>query len=147
MAQQTRNASKQKKLAAKILKCGESRVWISPELGTKLEAAITRQDIRNLIRKGKIKKIPAKENPPHTEKRRQNAGSRKGSAAARGGKKDMWFRVVRPQRKLLKELRPKLIEGAYRKLYGLVKGNVFRSRSHLTTYVNEKKLLMEEKKK
>ncbi|HLE07350.1 MAG TPA: 50S ribosomal protein L19e [archaeon] len=147
MAQQTRNASKQKKLAAKILKCGESRVWISPELGTKLEAAITRQDIRNLIRKGKIKKLPAKENPPHVEHRRQNIGSRKGAKGARVGKKDMWFRVVRPQRKLLKELRPKLVEGAYRKLYGLVKGNVFRSRAHLTTYVNEKKLLTDEKKK
>jgi len=129
------------------LKCGESRVWISPELGTKLEAAITRQDIRNLIRKGKIRKIPAKENPAHEEARRQNIGSRKGAKGARVGKKDMWFRVVRPQRKLLKELRPKLVEGAYRKLYRLVKGNIFRSRAHLTTYVNEKKLLREEQKK
>ncbi len=129
------------------MKCGESRVWISPELGTKLEAAITRQDIRNLIRKEKIKKIPAKENPPHVEHRRQNIGSRKGAKGARVGKKDMWFRVVRPQRKLLKELRPKLVEGAYRKLYKLVKGNIFRSRAHLTTYVNERKLLRAEVKK
>lgn len=147
MAQQTRNASKQKKLAAKILKSGESRIWVSPELGAKLEAAITRQDIRNLIRKGKIKKLPAKKNPAHIGARRQNIGSRKGAKGARVGKKDMWFRVVRPQRKMLKELRPKLVEGAYRKLYRLVKGSAFRSRAHLMTYVNEKKLMPEEKKK
>ena len=35
----------QRKLAAKVLKCGENRVWIDPK-NEKVKQAITRRDIR-----------------------------------------------------------------------------------------------------
>ena len=70
-------------------------------------------------------------------------GSRKGSKGARRGKKSSWLRIIRPQRRLLKELKEKgsLKPDSYRKLYKLVKGGMFRSKAHLMTYLKDKKLL------
>lgn len=137
----------QKKIAAKILKCGENRVWIDPN-NAKVKQAITRGDIRRFIKEGIIKKLPEKKRAKHEEKRQQKIGSRKGAKGARIGKKTEWFKVVRPQRKLLKELKNKgqLKPHAYRMTYKLIKGNFFRNKSHLMSYLKEKDLIKEEKK-
>ena len=70
-------------------------------------------------------------------------GSRKGTKGARRGKKSSWLRVVRPQRKLIKELKEKkqLTPNTYRKVYKLVKGGMFRSKTHLMNYLEDKKML------
>jgi large subunit ribosomal protein L19e len=137
----------QKKLAAKILKCGENRIWIDPT-NTKVKQAITRRDIRRFIKEGFIKKLPEKKAVKHEEKSQQKIGSRKGSKGARRGKKTKWLKTVRPQRKLLKELKDKeqLKPHAYREVYKLIKGNFFRNKSHLMTYLKEKDLVKADKK-
>lgn len=134
----------QKKLAAKILKCGVNRVWIDSE-DEKVKQAITRKDIRRFIKEGAIKKLPLKKSLKHEEKRQQRTGSIKGAKGARIGKKTEWLKVIRPQRKLLKELKDKkqLQSHAYRRIYKMVKGNVFRSKAHLMLYLKEKKLIKE----
>ncbi|MBR9682333.1 MAG: 50S ribosomal protein L19e [Candidatus Aenigmarchaeota archaeon] len=138
--------NKQKKLAAKILKCGETRIWIDPR-SEKVKQAITRRDIRGFVSEGIIKKLPAKKNNSTAKTRQQKKGSKKGRFAARDGKKSTWLRAVRPQRRLLKEMREKseLIEGAYRKVYRRVKGGAFRSKAHLTLYLKNKGLFKEAK--
>ena len=137
----------QRKIAAKVLKCGENRIWIDPT-NTKVKRAITRRDIRGFIKEGIIKKLPEKKSAKNEEKRQQKVGSRKGAKGARIGKKSRWLKVVRPQRKLLKELREKdqLKPHVYRIVYKLVKGNYFRSRAHLMSYLKEKELIKEGKK-
>ena len=137
----------QRKIAAKILKCGENRVWIDPA-NEKVKTAITRNDIRRFIKEGFIKKLPEKKKAKHKEKRQQRTGSIKGSIGARESKKTNWLKVVRPQRRLLKDLKSKnkLSPHAYRTVYKLIKGNFFRSKSHLMTYLKEKKLVTEDKK-
>jgi len=137
----------QRKIAAKVLKCGENRIWIDPT-NDKVKQAITRSDIRRFIKEGIIKKVPEKKRVKPGEKRQQRTGSIKGSYGARERKKSRWFRIVRPQRNLLKQLREegKLKPQAYRGLYKLVKGNFFRSRAHLITYLKEKNLTKEGKK-
>lgn len=134
----------QKKLAAKVLKCGINKVWISPK-NEKVKQAITRMDIRRFIKEGAIKKIPAKKVSKKVKKKanQQRMGSRKGAKGARRGKKTSWLRIVRPQRRLLKELKEndQLQAHAYRRLYRLVKGGMFRSKAHLMTYMKDKKLL------
>ena len=50
------NVSVQRRMAADILKCGLDRVWIDPEKLDVVKAAITKNDIRALIRDGVIKK-------------------------------------------------------------------------------------------
>ena len=49
------NLKSQKKIASRILKCGLNRVRI--EASKEVEEALTREDIRGLIRKGLIKKM------------------------------------------------------------------------------------------
>lgn len=137
----------QKKIAAKVLKCGEGRVWLDPK-NDKVKTAITRSDIRRFIKEGYIKKEPAKKRAKQREKSQQRRGSIKGAFGARRGKKSNWLRVVRPQRKMLKELKESksLSPGSYRTLYKLVKGNFFRSRAHLLSYLKDKKIITDEKK-
>jgi len=134
----------QRKLAAKILKCGENRIWIDPK-NEKVKQAITRRDVRRFIKEGVIKKLPVKRIAKNIEKRQQRMGSRKGAKKARVGKKTEWFKIVRPQRKLLRELRlnKKIDTRTYRETYKLVKGNVFRSRAHLMSYLKDKGFLKE----
>ena len=129
----------QKKIAAKVLKCVVNKIWIDPT-NVKVKQAITRRDIRRFVKEGIIKKIPEKKRTEHEEKSQQKIGSRKGSIGARAGKKTRWFKIVRSQRKLLKELKEKgqLKPHSYRTIYKLVKGNFFRSKSHLMTYLKEK---------
>ncbi len=133
------NVLPQKKIAAKILKCGRSRVWIDPASTAKVKKAITRRDIRNLIKGGIIKKLPKKERQRRLEKSRKGIGSRKGSLAAKIGKKTLWIRAVRSQRRMLKEMKlSELIEPrTYRKVYRMVKGGVFRNKQHMLSYLKE----------
>ncbi len=46
----------QKRMAAEILKCGENRVYFDPYLIDDIKMAITREDIRNLVKEGIILK-------------------------------------------------------------------------------------------
>ncbi len=147
MSKQSRIANPQRRIAAQILKCGESRVWMDPKSGMKIARAITRSDIRRLIHEGLISKIDMKVNNSDRTYKRQHSGSRKGAKGAREGKKDRWLRIIRPQRKMISELKVQMQPGAYRKLYSLVKGGAFRSRSHLQAYITDKKLMVEGKKK
>ena len=138
----------QKKIAAKILKCGVEKVWIDSK-NEKVKQAITRNDIRRFIKEGVIKKLPDKKKAKRkTKKRQQRIGSRKGSRGARLGKKTEWLKIVRPQRRLLKELKEKrgLKSSDYRKIYKMIKGNAFRSKAHLMSYLKDKELLKSEKK-
>lgn len=115
---------------------------MDPVQAAKISQAITRTDIRRLIDKGIIAKLPEKRQK-HEQANRQERGRRKGAHGARlsDGKKQPWLNMVRPQREMLNELKPSLKPTAYRTLYRLVKGGAFRSRAHLRSYVEEKQLL------
>lgn len=137
-------SSLQKKLAAKILKVGESKVWINPEKRDDVKAAITKADIRRLIQKGIIKALKPKiHRPREKRKRRRGVGSKKGSMYAKLSQKRRWIQIVRPLRRMLKELRDKdqISRETYKHLYLLVKGGMFRSRSHLRIYLEQRDLL------
>ncbi len=137
-------SSLQKKLAAKILKVGRSKAWLDPTKTKDIEAAITKADVRKLVQKGYIKALKEKpKKPREKKKRRKGIGSRKGSMFAKLTSKRRWISTVRPLRKMLKELRQsKQIDAAtYRRLYLLVKGGMFRSRSHLKIYLEQHGIL------
>ena len=141
-----------KSIAKKVLKVGKKRVKIKkPEEAMQ---AMTREDVRDLVRKKAIKK----EKPKGTSKararkrkaqkkkgRQRGKGKRKGAVKARANKKEKWMEKIRAQRKYLKEIKPKLKEDAYRKLYLMCKGGYFRSKTHLNLYINEKKLWKQSK--
>lgn len=142
----------QKRMAAKILKCGENRVYFDPYLIEDIQMAITREDIRNLIKEGVIQKKYKKGNSKyrtnllHQRKKKGRAkgiGKRKGKKGARTPKKKAWMRRIRPQRRELKKLRDrKLITTAtYRKLYRNAKGGIFKSVNQMNRYIKEKELI------
>lgn len=144
------NVNSQKKLAAKVMKVGYSRVRVSQEKD--LEEALTRNDIRRLVTKKIITKVE-KKGPAKAESklrreqkkkgRRKKEGSRKGKTYSKKASKRHWIEKVRPLRKLLRDLRDseKIAKSDYRKLYSMVKGGAFRNKKHLLYYLKEKEMI------
>ena len=54
--------SLQKRLAAEVLGVGESRIWIDPDRIEDVEGAVTKEEIRRLIKEGVIRVKPVKGN-------------------------------------------------------------------------------------
>ena len=146
------NLSLQKKLAAKILGVGISKVWVDPTKSKEIKESITKADIRVLIQKGYIKKLTpnlrsrARVRIAHEQKkkgRQRGIGRRKGRAGARTKKKQAWMSKIRVQRKFLKNLKEKNIitNDIWVKLYRMAKGGFFRSKEHLKLYAQKAGLL------
>jgi large subunit ribosomal protein L19e len=136
-----------RRMAAYLLKCGESRVRILD--AKESQKALTRDDVRDLINKGFIVKLAPKTNSRENAKfkqerkragRRRGKGSKKGSMYAGVTKKDLWMSKVRSQRKVLGTIKPKLAEGAYKKVYRMIKGANFKSKKVLELYLKENNL-------
>lgn len=133
----------QKRLAAEILKVGESRVWIDPDSVENVETAITREEIRKLIHEGVIRKLPEhgiSRGRVRSKPKRRGPGSRKGPTISR---KTLWVNKIRKLRKILRHLRDsrRISKNTYRRLYLLAKGGVFRSTSHLKEYIERHGLM------
>jgi len=146
------NVSVQRRMAAEILKCGLDRVWIDPTQLDRVKMAMSKDDIRALIKEGVIKKKQKKGisnarvkklKEQRKKGRRRGPGSRRGAAGARTPPKERWMATIRALRKTLKHLRDtgKIDRKLYRKLYRMAKGGAFRSRSHLFLYLREHGLL------
>ncbi len=145
------NLRAQRKMAAKILKVGENKVWIDPENVDNVSMAIRNEDIRALI---KSKAIRAKDTVGTSRGRtralakKKSKGQRRGEGKLRGKKysrisrKELWMKKIRPIRKLLREMRARKVitPTVHRKLYLMAKGNAFRSTAHLKSYIKEQKL-------
>jgi large subunit ribosomal protein L19e len=132
-----------KRLAARILKVGKSKVWFSPEHRKEIEEAITAQDFRALIKKGIIKKLPDKANLSIRRGKRRGKGRRKGAKYSRLDKKSRWVIKIRALRRELKRLKEEnLIEKeVYKDLYRKASGGFFRDKSHLRIYLERNELL------
>jgi large subunit ribosomal protein L19e len=131
---------------------GAHRIWIDPERMGDVSTALTRADIRRLIKEGTIQvrqelgvsKGRARELAARRRAgKRRGHGSRKGAAMARTPKKARWIQTIRPIRLRLNELRKQgvLKAGEYRKLYRMAKGGAFKSRAHLETHLRERGIL------
>ena len=143
---------KVKEMAAVILKCGKNIIWFDPKEGDKIKSVMTKDDIRELIKEGVIKKSGknsqsrARARKLHEKKkkgRKRGKGKRKGTKKARIGKKPTWMKNVRSQRKMLKQLQketPKAVKKiGYRTLYKRVKGGYFKGKKYLKAAVEGKK--------
>lgn len=137
-----------KRMAAEIMKCGVTRIKITNM--TDALQAMTKDDVRGLIKRDIVIRIPeigtsrARARKIALQKhkgRRKNKGSRKGTSTARTPKKRAWMTRVRGLRKELKNMKSKLTEGTYRKLYNRIKGGFFKTKGRLKGYAEEKKLL------
>jgi large subunit ribosomal protein L19e len=132
------------------MKCGTSRVRFTSE--SDVAEALTRDDIRGLIARGSIYKIPkqgtsrarAREILRQKKRgRRRGPGSVKGKWGSRNPSKEQWMKTIRPLRRLLSELRDsgQLTKKDYRMLYRKAKGGAFRSKKHMMLHIKEEELL------
>ena len=142
----------QKRIAASILKCSPSRVFVDPEQLEEIKKAITRYDIRKLIDTGVIQgkqlmghsRFWAREQKAQKRKsRRSGPGSRKAPASARLDPKKHWMARVRLQRDLIHRLKDtqKITVTDARALYNKSKGGYFRSLHHLKLFIKEQGLM------
>lgn len=139
----------QKRLAAQILKCSKKRIRFDPDRLSDIKEAITKVDIRGLIKDKAIIKIAVRGSSRGRARKRlaqrrkgkqRGEGSRKGSRGARLPAKREWINKVRTQRDLLKKLREKKVidDKLYREFYLKLKGGFFRSRRHIKLYLEER---------
>lgn len=140
--------SPQKRMAAQLMKAGMSRVWMDTKSIDDIAEAVTKDDIRKLIRRNVIQKRPSKGNSRSRFKaakaqrdkgRRKGPGSRKGTKKARDPKKRKWVRSIRAMRNSLKEMRDsgKITRSDYRLFYKKIKGGTFRTRNALLLHMRE----------
>ncbi len=132
----------QRRISASILKCGIHRVWFDPERLSDIQNAISREDIRGLVKEGvvrahQVKGVSRGRARAKIAKRSyghcRGPGRRKGAAGARHPGKRMWIQRIRAIRKALVTLRSeeKVDTHLYRMLYRKASGGQFRSVAHL----------------
>lgn len=146
------NIKAQRRMASEILKCGSHRVYFNPESIDDVVMSITREDIRNLIKNGVVRKrykigisrVRAIEKQKKRQKgRSRGLGKRKGGKTARDPAKRKWINKIRPLRRELRKLRTqnKIEIPIYRQLYMKAKGGAFNSVGSLHRYIDENKLM------
>ncbi len=138
----------QKRLAADILGVGVSRIWIDPTRVDDVASAITREEIRRLIKEGVIRAIPSHSpsrgrwrirHEQRKKGRRRGPGRRKGDATARRDPKEEWMHRIRKIRRYLRWLRDHGVidRRTYRKLYMWAKGGMFPTFASLKRWLKE----------
>jgi large subunit ribosomal protein L19e len=146
----------QKNIAARIMKCGTTRVWMDPARSADIAEAITAADVRKLISDGVIRKLQKIGNSSFRKNyiaaqkkkgRRRGTGSKKGKKKAKMPKKAQWMTRIRSIRRLITQLKTeKRIDAkAYRDVYVKAKSGVFRSKAHVMIYLERNNLLREKK--
>ena len=135
----------QKRLAADIAGVGVNNVKIPPENIDEVKEALTRADVKRLIKEGKIIIEKGKEKSNTKVKERRKArrvkgegrrhGSRKGKKTARFDEHEAWVNRIRKIRRYLKWLRDHGVIDShlYRQLYIKAKGGSFKSLSDVKT--------------
>ena len=137
----------QKRLAARILKCGVHRVWINPSYLDQVANSVQADDIREFIEEGWIKAKPIKGTSrvrarlrlaQKRKGRRKGHGTRAGTANARNPRKNRWMRTIRSQRRVLKAFRADgtIEPSQYRRYYLKAKGGSYRSIAHMRSQMS-----------
>lgn len=146
----------QRRLAAEILGIGLNRVRITtdPAEQEHILDAITREQIRELVRRNVITKRPemgvsrarARLRAAQRAKgRRRGRGSREGASNARDPRKRRWIRTIRALRSHLRALKEqgRIDTRTYRRFYVQAKGGMFKSKAHLDQQLQAAGLLQE----
>ncbi|MBI2147008.1 50S ribosomal protein L19e [Candidatus Woesearchaeota archaeon] len=142
----------QRRLAADVMGCSPSKVWFDASKLDQIKEAITKADLRSLVNSGIVREKPTvgssrgrirKATAQRTKGRRSGHGSRKGVKTARESRKQTWIYRIRLQRSYLQELKEAglLAPKSFRELYLKCKGGFFRSKRHVTLYLEENSLL------
>jgi len=139
------NLTSQRRLASRIMKVGQNRVWIDPQRMSDVEGAITREEIRKLVHERIIQSAPEKGVSRGRAKtiqskkrkgRRNGPGSQSGTGHARVSKKEAWMKKIRSLRRKLRALKASRVitETNYRQLYMMAGSGRFGSVADMERY-------------
>lgn len=138
-----------KRIASHLFNTGENKIKIKPDETAKVKEALTRDDVRSLIKEGVVYKIRkqgvSRANAKERQKQRKR-GRQKGPGKRKGRikklPKEQWISRCRIQREILAYLsKNKLIESQDRKnMYYKIKGGYFKTKRSLIIYINDNKL-------
>ncbi|MGC9156978.1 MAG: 50S ribosomal protein L19e [Candidatus Micrarchaeia archaeon] len=135
-----------KRVASEMLGRGVRAIRIKDSALEEAKKALTKDDVRKLIKEGGVYAEPEKHNlslhgkllkVKREKGRKRGYGKRRGTAKARAGR--VWEKKVRSQRLLLKKLKAmkKLDNKTFNKFYALVKGNAFPDKRSLLLHLDE----------
>jgi large subunit ribosomal protein L19e len=136
-----------KRVASDIMKRGERSIRIKPNAIDDAKKAITRDDVKDLIKKGSIYAIVEKHNiskygkslkKKRAEGRKRGPGKKKGTRKTRSTANHM--KRMRSQRRILAALKTdKTINNdQYKEFYALVKGGTFQTKATLLNHIKSK---------
>ncbi len=142
-----------RRIASEIMKRGEGSIRINPSSIEDAKKAMTREDVRSLVKNGGVYAIKKKHNVSINAKllkirrskgRGRGPGKRKGTLKARRGER--WIKKVRSQRMLLGRLKSmgKLDNVSFNKYYLLIKGNSFPDKASLILHIREDGIVLKD---
>ena len=140
------NERKARRMAGRILKVGQTKIWISPEHKDRVAQAMTKEDVRGLIKERAIAKRRDMQHSRGSARvlmvkkskgRKKGKGKRQGTKKTRMNTKERWITNVRAQRSTLRELKKSGIKFAVpaRKVYMLINGNYFKGKKYIKQFV------------
>jgi len=143
--------NKIRRMAAQLLKVGNGKVWLNPDEREKIASVMTKEDVRELIKNGLIKKKKTNEKSRGRTRilgrkkklgRKKGHGKRKGKGSARAKKKRRWIANVRAQRSTLRMLKKKdekaVKKAGYSKIYKRIMGGFFKGKRYVEEAVKGK---------
>lgn len=144
------NEKRVRRLAAEILKCGKTKLWLDDNETERLNGAASREQIRQLVNDNVIIKKQDKHNSRGRFRARLEAkkkgrhtgtGKRFGTANARMPEKELWMKKIRAMRTMLKEMRAngEITREDFRTFYMQAKGNLFKHRFSMKEHIAKKK--------
>ena len=143
------NLRAKKRLVSRVTGAGIHRVHFDSDHLDDIADAITRDSIRSLMTANTIKIKPivgtsrgrAQHKKLQKGKRGTKAGSKRGRAGARVGKKQVYVKKVRALRYLLKiaKDRKDISNPEFWQLYKKIGGNTVRNKAHLRLLIDETK--------
>ena len=147
------NLKMQKRVTASLLGISPKRVWFDSNRLDEIKEAITKSDLRSLIKDRAIqikqkRGISSGRNKKNIEQkkkgRRKGPGSRQGRRTTRLPRKLSWMLRVRLQREFVNYLKDKKLIAleTYRDLRSKIRGGFFRSKRHIKLYLDEHNLFM-----
>jgi len=141
-----------RRIAAYELGAGEARIRFKPDSLTKAAEALTREDIRGLVKDGAIyvssqggqTRLLGKHYHEQRKKgRKRGRGKRSGEKYSRVSGKEDWMIRVRSQRRFLAKLKGegKIAGADARHAYLMVKGRAFKGIGALEAHLADRKML------
>lgn len=137
----------QKRIAASVLKVGLNKVWFDPARISEIKEAITREDVKELIKEKVIKKKPVKGIKRRAGKKRQKR-KKKGRRRGPGKKKKIvkkrkkeYMIKIRNLRSYIKNLKlnKTISAGESKKLMRLAKAGILNSKKDIKEKITKLK--------